>query len=77
MDYEKETIKFYYEKDFYPKYIVKMLTDTEYYKSNILETILKPHGDRIYPNKQWVFQLDIAPAHKANINPGIIRIRST
>ena len=42
--------------------------NAEYYKSNILESVLKPHGDSIYPNEQWVFQQDSAPAHKAKIS---------
>ena len=36
-----------------------------YYIEHILESVLKVHGEAMYPNREWIFQQDSAPAHKA------------
>jgi inhibitor of nuclear factor kappa-B kinase subunit alpha len=38
-----------------------------YYKTHILEKVVRPHGHRIYNGSNWTFQQDSAPAHKAII----------
>lgn len=39
--------------------------DQEYYKNEILETTLLHNIGSLYPDGQWTFQQDSAPAHKA------------
>jgi len=39
--------------------------NAEYYKSNILENVVKPHGQLMFGDDNWTFQQDSAPAHKA------------
>lgn len=39
----------------------------EYYRHEILESGLKPNVPSIYPDGQWTFQQDSAPAHKAKV----------
>jgi transposase len=39
--------------------------NARYYQEEILETTLKPNAASIYPDGQWVFRQDSAPAHKA------------
>jgi inhibitor of nuclear factor kappa-B kinase subunit alpha len=38
------------------------------YRSEILETHLKPEASRLYPKRDWIFQQDSAPAHRAIAN---------
>ncbi len=39
--------------------------NAEYYQDEILESTLKPNISTLYPDGQWIFQQDSAPAHKA------------
>lgn len=41
--------------------------NTEYYKTFVLESTLKPEADKLFPKKDWIFQQDSAPAHASNI----------
>ena len=40
--------------------------DHPYYIHNVLESVVKVEGERMFPEGDWVFQQDSAPAHKAN-----------
>jgi transposase len=42
--------------------------NSRYYQKEILDGHLKDEALRLYPNRNWIFQQDSAPAHKANIN---------
>ena len=39
--------------------------NAKYYEDEILESTLKPNISTLYPDDQWIFQQDSAPAHKA------------
>ncbi|CAF0950007.1 unnamed protein product [Didymodactylos carnosus] len=39
--------------------------NAEYYQDEILESTLKPNISTLYPDGQWIFQQDSAPAHEA------------
>ena len=39
--------------------------NAKYYQDEILESTLKPNASTLYPDGQWTFQQDSAPAHKA------------
>ena len=41
--------------------------NAHYYIENVLKPVVKVHGERMYPNRNWTFQQDSAPAHKAKI----------
>lgn len=41
--------------------------NTEYYKTFVLESTLKPEAEKLFPNGDWTFQQDSAPAHGSNI----------
>ena len=41
--------------------------NASFYIQNILGPVLKVHSEKMYSNKDWVFQQDSAPAHKAKI----------
>ena len=40
--------------------------NTAYYQNEILDNFLKNNADLLYPDGDWTFQQDSAPAHKAN-----------
>lgn len=42
--------------------------DKDYYRREILEKLLEPHGRRIFKNQPWTFQEDSAPSHSAKVN---------
>lgn len=42
--------------------------NANFYQSDILQAQLKPEADKLYPNHDWIFQQDSAPAHKARTN---------
>ena len=39
--------------------------NTHYYIENVLKLVVKVHAERMYPNRNWTFQQDSAPAHRA------------
>ena len=41
--------------------------NASYYKEHILESVVKDQGQLLYPQSDWCFQQDSAPAHKAKI----------
>lgn len=43
------------------------------YQSDILETVVKPLSDTLFHNKEWIFQQDSAPAHKAKTTQAWLR----
>lgn len=50
------------------KFIEKgVKVNAEYYITEILESHLKPEVQRLYPDGDWIFQQDSAPAHKATV----------
>lgn len=42
--------------------------NSTYYREEILEHALKGKVDRLYPEHDWIFQQDSAPAHKSKVN---------
>lgn len=42
--------------------------NSEYYQKEILEPVLKPEAQKLYPNGDWIFQQDSAPAHASKVN---------
>jgi hypothetical protein len=47
--------------------------DGRYYRNEILESTLKPNASTLYPDGQWTFQQDSAPAHMAKATQGWLR----
>lgn len=47
--------------------------NSTYYQSEVLESNMKPEADRLYPNGDWIFQQDSAPAHKAKVTQEWLR----
>lgn len=41
--------------------------NSRYYINNVLESVVKQEGARMYPDGNWTFQQDSARAHKAKI----------
>lgn len=41
--------------------------NARYYIDNVLESVVKEEGARMYPDSNWTFQQDSAPAHKEKI----------
>lgn len=42
--------------------------NAEYYRENVLKTVLKPWADKHFGRRPWTFQQDSAPAHSARVN---------
>uniref|UniRef100_A0A672ZV02 Tc1-like transposase DDE domain-containing protein n=1 Tax=Sphaeramia orbicularis TaxID=375764 RepID=A0A672ZV02_9TELE len=45
----------------------------EYYINEVLESVLLPEARRLYPDGDWTFQQDGAPAHTANVTQTWLR----
>lgn len=45
----------------------------EYYVNDVLEPVLLPEAQRLYPDGNWIFQQDGAPAHTANATQAWLR----
>lgn len=42
--------------------------NAEYYRENVLKTVLKPWADKHFGRRPWTFQQDSAPSHSARVN---------
>ena len=42
--------------------------NAEYYRENVLKTVLKPWVDKHFGRRPWTFQQDSAPPHSARVN---------
>uniref|UniRef100_A0A673CWM2 Tc1-like transposase DDE domain-containing protein n=1 Tax=Sphaeramia orbicularis TaxID=375764 RepID=A0A673CWM2_9TELE len=45
----------------------------QYYINEVLESVLLPEARRLYPDGDWIFQQDGAPAHTANVTQTWLR----
>ena len=44
------------------------------YVSDILQSVVMPWGQKTYPDQQWVFQQDSAPAHRAKLTQNFCKV---